>query len=60
MSLTALTAGFPNLIQADWTISQQSIRVPAVPRGRSAGFVVHQQFLYEPELLLTPLLFSRV
>ena len=60
MSLTAITAGFPYLIQADWTISEQSIRVPAMPRGSSACFVVYQQFLYAPGWLLTPLLFSRV
>ena len=60
MSLTAITTGFPYLIQADWTISEQSIRVPAMPRGSSACFVVYQQFLYAPGWLLTPLLFSRV
>jgi len=59
MSLTAITAGFPHLVQADWTICEQSIRVPAMPRGSSACFVVYQQFLHAPGWLLTPWLFSR-
>lgn len=45
MSLTAITTGFPHLIQADWTTSEQSIRVPDMPRGRSACFAVYHMNL---------------